>query len=344
MKTGRWTYLALMLLMVISAGCRRIELYERTTSVNLDLDVNVAINYNIDMSVETNFSDEYLHKINGKFPEYVEVLFYDKVTDNLVTSSILPPEGGYVNVPTGDYHLVIYNYGTESTQIDHTHNRLQAEAYTSDITKEMRSKLSAVKQAANSSTKVDSRAYEDDPIIYEPDHLYVALEDVSIPSFLDKTSECKITATAETIVEVYSMEVLGVAGAENIEKVDAFITGQIRSKYFATEDINEDPATLYITMSPDPENNRLYTVFGTFGKLAGEENHVYLDITVTDSGGGQYRYIYDVTDQFDNKDNDNKKIHIDGSQIDIPEASHGGGGIDPSVGEWENETIEVPLG
>lgn len=344
MKKMRWTYLALMLLVAVSAGCRRIELYERTTSVRLAMDFNISIDYDIDMSVETDFTDEYLYKINGKHPEYVEILFYDKETNNLVTSSILPPEGGYVSVPTGEYNLVIYNFGTESTQIDNIQNRLLAEAYTSDITKEMRSRLNAVKNHTNSITKVDSRAYEDDPIIYEPDHLYVAREDVSVPSFLDKTSECRITATAETIVEVYSMEVLGVTGAENIERVDAFITGQIRSKYFATEDINEAPATLYITMSPDPVNNRLYTVFGTFGKLTGEENHVYLDITVTDSGGGQYRYIYDVTDQFDDTANDNKKIHIDGSQIDIPEALHGGGGIDPSVGEWEEETIEVPLG
>ena len=344
MKTMRWTYLALVLLMAFTSGCKRIELYERTTRVRLDLNVNTSIDYTLDMSVETELSGEYLYKVNGKLPEYVEVLFYDKETDNLVTSSILPPEGGYVNVPTGDYNLVVYNFGTESTQVDNIQNRLHAEAYTSDITKEMRSRLNAVRQAANASTKVDSRAYEDDPIIYEPDHLYVGSEDVFVPSFLDKTSECSVTVTAETIIEVYSMEVLGVTGAENIEKVDAFITGQIRSSYFAAEDINEDPATLYVTMSPDPENNRLYTVFGTFGKLAGEENHVYLDITVTDSGGGQYRYIYDVTDQFDDADNNNKKIQIEVSHMDIPEASHGGGGIDPSVDEWENETIEVPLG
>lgn len=329
--------------MAVSAGCQRIALFERTTSVYMSLDINLDIDHNLDMSVDTELPEEYLYKVTGKKPEYVEVLFYDKATDYLVTSSILPPEGGYVNVPTGDYYFVAYSYGTESTQIDNIQNRLHAEAFTSDITKQMRSRLQAVKQAANASTKVESRAYEDDPIIYEPDHLYVAREDVSVPSFVDNTSECHISASAESIVDIYSMEVLGIGGAENIERVDAFITGQVRSHYFATDEINQDPATLYITMLPDPTNKRLYTVFGTFGKLAGEENHVYLDITVTDSGGGQYRYIYDVTEQFD-ENNERNKIHIDGSQIDIPKASHGGGGIAPSVGEWEEETIDVPLG
>ena len=85
-------------------------------------------------------------------------------------------------------------------------------------------------------------------------------------------------------------------------------------------------------------------MFNTFGKLPGEENKIFLDITVTDSGGGQYRYIYDVTEQFDDPENTDHKLVVDGGGVDIPESSQGGGGFSPSVDEWEREDIDVPLG
>ena len=53
----------------------------------------------------------------------------------------------------------------------------------------------------------------------------------------------------------------------------------------------------------------------------------------------------DVTDQFDDPENDNNKLVIDaGGDIDIPDAAHGGGGLAPSVDPWENENIDIPLG
>lgn len=346
MKTlNKYAVLAMLLTLALW-GCQRIPLYERTTNVYLDFKVNIDLDYKLDLSVDTDIPEEYESKIYGKMPEYVEVLFYDRDDHTLKKSQILPVEGGFLDVPAGEYDLVIYSFGTESTQVVNTHYMYDAQAFTTDITKEMASKLFAVKAITDDAeTKGEVRGYDDDPIIHEPDHLYVVKkEGVSISSFLDKTGTVTIDATAHSIVEVYSMEVLGVKGAENIERVDAFITGQVKSHYFGADGKSQDPATLYITMTPDAENNRLYTVFGTFGKLTGEENKVYLDIMVTNSGGGQYRYIYDVTEQFDDTANENNKLVIGGDEIDIPKAEFGGSGLAPSVDGWDNETVEVPLG
>lgn len=343
----KWTCMAgvvLTVLMILS-GCKRIPLYERTTTVRLNLKLELKLDLELDLSVDTELDQEYAAKLNGKMPEYVEALFYDPETHDLLSSHILPAEGGLIEVPTGNYNLVVYSFGTESTQVGNLHHRLVAEAFTTDITKQMASKIFGMTVSGGTSSKTDVRGYEDDPIIHEPDHLYVANENnVTIPAFTGKEETVTIYAGASTILDVYSLEVLGLKGTENIEKVDAFITGQIRSNYFGQPLRNDEAATLYTTMKPDVANSRLYTVFGTFGKLPYATNNVYLDITVTDSGGGQYRYIYDVTDQFDDPDNTHHKLVIDGSDIDIPDAAHGGGGFAPSVDEWENEIIDVPLG
>lgn len=327
------------------AGCQRIPLYERTANVRLFLNLEMNIDHVPQMTYPTEFDEDYSVKIFGKMPQYVEALFYDAETHRLVTSQILPAEGGFVNVPVGEYSMVVYSFGTESTQVEGTGHMYEIEAFTTDVTKQMASKLSWVSANADS-TKSETRGYEDDCIIYEPDHLYVANKDIiTVPSFEDKAEIVSIHAEASTIVEVYSLEVLGVKGTENIQSVEAFITGQIKSNYFGKQERNDTPATIYTDMRVDVQNERLYSIFGTFGKQPGHENKIYLDITVTDSDGGQYRYIFDVTEQFDDPENINNTLIIDATEIiDIPDAAHGGGGLAPSVDPWENENIDIPLG
>ena len=335
--------MALALLLLSFAGCQRIPLYERSTKVNLVLDVDTSLDHDIVLSYDTELPKQYQEKIDGKIPVYYEVLVYDVATDRLHSTHIVGERGGYISLFPGQYHLVLYSLGTESTQVENLADRHTANAFTTDIT-ELKSSIIKSKNTSGEPVK-STKGYEDDPIINEPDHLYVANEmDVFIEAFQGKEEEITIHTSASSILDVYSLEVLNIKGAENIEKVEAFVTGQIISNHFGKPARNNSPATLAVEMLPDVQNQRLYTIFNTFGKLPGAENKIFLDITVTDSGGGQYRYIYDVTEQFDDIDNTDHKLVIDGEIIDVPKAEFGGGGFQPSVDEWEREDIDVPLG
>ena len=329
-------------LLIFSAGCRRIPLYDRSTRVDIIIELDRELDHDIVMSVDKPLEKIYTDKIEGVVPNYYEVLVYDTVTDELVSSNIVGEKGGSLSIFPGTYHLVIYSFGTESTQQKDLHNRNTANAFTTDITA---SKGQIIKSKVNKSdAKSTSKGYEDDPIINEPDHLYTSNEmDVTIDAFTGGEQSVTIRTTVSSILDIYSLEVLNIKGAENIEKVEAFVTGQILSNYFGRPECDSSPATVYVDMSVDVENSRLYTVFNTFGKLPGEQNQIFLDITVTDSGGGQYRYIYDVTDQFDDPGNEDHQLIIDGEIIDIPKAEHGGGGFSPEIDEWEREDIDVPL-
>lgn len=332
----------ILLSIVLLCSCQRIPLYDRSTEVNLVIDLERTLDHNIVMSVDKPLEKHYRDKIDGVSPAYYEVLVYDINTNALLSTHIVGEKGGSFDLFPGRYHLVVYSFGTESTQVSDLDNMLTARAYTSDIT-HLKSEIIKSKSSGESSTNI-SKAYEDDPIIYEPDHLYVANElDVEIESFLGDNESVTVYTTASSILDVYSLEVINVKGVENIEKVDAFVTGQVLSNYFGKQQRDVLPATVYVDMSTDVENKRLYTVFNTFGKLPGANNKIFLDITVTDSGGGQYRYVFDVTEQFDDPGNKDNQLLIDGNIIDIPKAEHGGGGFQPSVNEWEREDIEVPL-
>lgn len=336
-------YVALaVVLLIFSAGCTRIPLYDRSTNVNIIIELDRSLKHDIVMSTDEPLEKIYTQKIEGVVPTYYEVLIYDTETDNLVSSNIVGENGGQLSIFPGKYHFVVYSLGTESTQTKDLGNRISANAFTTDITS---SKGHIIRPNGNGmATGYVSKGYEEDPIINEPDHLYTSNEmDVTIDSFIGGEQTITVRTTVSSILDVYSLEVLNIKGAENIEKVDAFVTGQIRSNYFGRPERENSPATLYVDMSVDAENSRLYTVFNTFGKLPGAQNNIFLDITVTDSGGGQYRYIYDVTDQFDNPENRNHQLIINGEIIDIPKAEHGGGGFKPTVDEWNKEDIEVPL-
>ena len=270
----RWIRHMLLFVLALAfvCGCKRIPLHERSTRVELKLNLKLDVDLELDLSYDTQLDEDFAMKLDGKEPEYMEVLFYDRYTHQLLLTQIVGPYGGVLDVPAGDYHMVAYNFGTESTQVEDLHHRLDAEAFTSDITKIMSSKFNAIQTNAPAESKSDVKGYETDPIIHEPDHLYVANKmDVTIPAFEGKEETVTIYADASTILEVYSLEVLNIKGAENIEKVDAFITGQIKSNYFGKQERNTNPATLYVTLKTDVPNNRLYTVFETFGKLPGED-------------------------------------------------------------------------
>lgn len=334
--------LSVLMLIVLSTGCKRIPLYERSTNVSLHLTLNLELEYDLDFAIENELDEDHALKVFGKEPQYFQTLFYDRSTHKLVTSQIVGSEGGEINVPAGEYDLVMYNFGTESTQIRNTGSRLEAEAFTSDITKSMSGIFKAIQQNAVG-LKSPSRGYEDDPIIHEPDHLYVANESgIEIPAFTGREETITIYTTASTIIDLWSLEVLNIKGTENISRTEVFITGQVKSNFFGKGERGCDPANLYTEMKSDSRAGRLYTVFGTFGKQTGEQNQVYLDIT--DTGGGKYRYIFDVTDQFDDPANTGHKLVVDGSSIDIPKPEHGGGGLAPSVDRWEHEEVDVPLG
>ena len=343
--------LYILLALPLLYGCQRMDLYERSTTVNINFNLDIDIDVELDMEIETELEKEYLAKVQGVKPEYMEVLFYNTINGRVSASFVLPAEGGQVNIAPGDYHIVAYNFGTESTQVERLEKMDEAKAYTTDITKIMQgafhTEIKNNKENNESSEEgapaTTTKGYEDDPIIYEPDHLYVANENnINIPDVSSPEEEVSMTARASTILDVYSLEVLGVTGCENVEKVEAFITGQIRHNYFGIEKRGDSPATLYVDLSVDAENGRFYTVFGTFGKLPGATNDVYLDVTIIDTGGGRHRYIYDITEQFDDPENKHKKLIII-DDINIPKGSEGGGGLSPSVGKWDNEEIDIPL-
>lgn len=333
----------LIMFVCVFIGCKRMPLYHLYTKVLVELFIDIHSGIELDMVVDTQLNEELSNKVNGISPTLVEAIFYDVKSNNSSVTNFLGPNGGEVDVQAGTHHLMIYSYGTESTQTENLNNMLKARAFTSDITQLKGPQFKTILAEATEypMAKSSTTEYENDPIIYEPDHLYVANNiNEQIPAFTGLDTIHVIKAFASTILDLYSLEVLGVKGCENISKAEVFLTGQSKSYFIGKAEMDSSPATLYMTLEGDSKNNRLYTVFCTFGKLPDKLNKVYLDITTT--GGDKHRLVYDITDQFEDPKNIHHRLVIEVDVV-IPPPEGGGGGLDPEVDEWEDEIIDIPL-
>ena len=326
---SRFSKILLAALIALSLSCQRRPLEEESHAVYIDLEIDTEI---------TN------HQITS-LPEIMQVLFFDAHSEQFVSTDFIGPEGGYVNVAPGDYHILVYNFGTNTTIIRNTNTFSGVEAYTNEISSYLRARLTGyfeslatMTQSSNTDTEEESRAPQD-KIVYDPDHLFVARRQTeNIP--LRINDEVKvIEMQATTIVETWLVEVRNFKGLENVSSISCLITNQAEKSFIGLGERAESPVTIYFEVpQPSKTGVTINTQFNTFGKLRGRTS--ILSLVITDTAGGQYQYNYDVTDQFEN--NPAQKIIID-SGIDIPEPSVGGGGFLPSVGEWKDVITDIIL-
>lgn len=321
----------LLLSLLLLPGCRRIPLYDPLAGIYLKpiIHLNTNINLNEDIDIE---GDPELHdKVYGKMPELVRACFYDVDTHELVHEDILSAEGGFIDIAAGVYDLIVYSLGTEATRVADTDIRAAGYAYTSRATKNLR-----LTKANADGTQTST----DQPAIYEPDHIFVGRKEalqVPVRAEQDKTLVIEVDLTS--LVESWSFEVLYVEGAGNIREADVYITGQAPSKYLWDRRFPNQPAAIWFPVEANVQKGHIYTVFNTFGKFPNAQNDVYLNVIVTDATGSRYRWIFDVTDQFDNPDNDHNEIIID-EPIVVPEDGSGEG-LSHRVTEWQEELIEI---
>ncbi len=332
--------IGLFFALLASVGCERLPLYDESGRIRLMLDVDLDIR----------------HQPATPAPETMLVLFYDPVTHQYIARDYTGPTGGEIYIDAGRYDILTYNFDTERTVIRNLEHFEAIEAYTNEVPASVRNLFTNLlnrldsQGAANPSAATpaveapsEGRAYGDDPIIYEPDHLFVGrIPGATIPVRVEGEEVLTLQATAATILETYRIEVGPITGDEYIQSAEIFLTGQRRSRFIGSDQPSDEAATIHFPVSVDRNQRAFVTTFNTFGKYPGAENRVYLNILITDTGGGQYQYQYDVTDQFDDPQNDEQQIIIN-DPIDIPEPSKGGGGFLPEVDEWNDNQYDIEL-
>ena len=302
---------------LLSVACERRPMEEEYLKVYLDL--------HIDRNV-TNY------EVGN--PGLMRVAFFDAVSGEYLSHDFVSSSGGYIYAPYGDVDMVVYNIEAGETRVRNYYVWRDIEAYTNEISEMQRSRFTRYLQS-----RVDTRPSYDD-IRLTPGHLFVASEkNIHIPQHITEDVFI-ISATAKTVVESWIIEIEGITGMEWVGSVAMMLSGQVGSKFIATDDSSTEPIALYFDVVSAQRRSMVMTSrFETFGRDKTSGDVALLSVLFTDTQGHPYMYNFDVSDQMD--DNPEQRIVIK-ADINIPQPEVGGG-FKPEVDDWEEYEYDIEI-
>ena len=328
----------------VCTGCEHRPLEMRQYEENIF--VRVYYNENI-RNVSFGFYDESKKKPEYSSPKMMRVMFFDNISDKLVSERYLydcgRDERGYyiqgkMNVPNGKYNMLAYNFDTKEIETRNNYSYRAISAYTNALSESEANRF------------FSSRGDDATNICRQPDHLFVAkVEEINIdkPIYYEAPDTIKNNAgtypVAETIVKTYYLQ-FNIKGVEHVRSAVALISGMAGSKNMhSNEMIEDDVASIYFNLNNGKDKARTsddiavaYASFNTFGKLPHTEG--YLDVTF------EFKTIYNtvqtetfrITDIFETEmAKENQWIIIDKVIEIIPPEGSDTGGMAPGVTDWE---------
>ena len=333
----------LISVMVLSGRCTRRPLVDagNTHYVRVYLDEEIK-------NVTTGFYNQALTKPDYQTPEILHVILYDQTNNRIAAERYLRDRksdargvyfDGYLVAEPGDYRLLTYNFGTESTIIDQHHLYHGAVASTNEIPTTLRSSLSS---------RADG---EQERIVYGPDHLFVDRNEMFTLDYGTEIDTLRNAAgdhfTAGSIVLSYYLQIR-VNGAQWISSAVGLLTGMSGSATLHDGNLRtEDPVTLYFEMERgglDSGEPFIYTTFHTFGKLPDQDNQLSITFDVRTTDGRALTTTLDITDKFSEPEAVEHQWLLLDQVLTIPEPEEpegSGEGFGPNVDDWEDIETDI---
>ena len=373
-----WMLLAICLIGVVSCEHRELVDVGNTHYVRVYIDDHL-------LNVTEGFYNEALDKPIHVLPTVMRVVLCNPGDGRVVAERYLQNVGhdergyfmdGYIISPVGEFKLMAYNFGTETTQIRNESNYYLAEAFTNNVSSRV-----------PGSDFPGIGSLNQQPVVYDPDHLYVISEQmVNIKPSHDIDSLKTVDGeffVAKSIVKSYFLQI-NLRGAQWVSSTSGMISGMARTSTLYNRTPNRHhPAIVYFPMKKGPEeaidyvspelsevihtsNNRLdnadrydmpvdrdkpqdailYTTFNTFGQLQEHANLFMISMEIVKTDGTIQTEVFDISQSFMTPEAINHQWIILKRWIEVfkPKPKPGGGGgFTPGVDDWIDEDIEIEI-
>lgn len=335
-------YLALVFLLT---SCEHRELVDLHEEIAGEHYVRIYMNEHL-RNVTYGFYDETKEKPEYSTPKAIRVTLSDPNTGEVVAERYLTESGsdergnylhGHIVAQPGTYHLLAYNYDTQSTHIYGEYSYPDMEVYTNPVKEPLKDYLQGVR-----SPEV-TRAEE---IRYEPDHVFVAsIEGATLKHNLEgdtlRTEEGDYP-TAHSVTKTYYLQI-NVKGVEYVNSAVALITGMSGAvRLHNRAMVPEKASSIYFNMKNGVNRMRTsenvsvaYASFNTFGKLPDTEGYIEITFGFNTTGGGTQTETIRVTDLFETPEVSDRQWIIIDKTIEIEKPENFNGGMSPGVTQWE---------
>ena len=249
-------------------------------------------------------------------------------------------DGVTLVLPASTYSFIGYNSDTEVlTAKGSTWESFEIASMTTSLEK-------ASRMFNNSRAIPMARGTENEDIIYEPDPLWSSAVD-GIDLAHDSRHYYYLPMMADT--HIYSFAINDVDNLESITEIIATISGVSGSCIPSLGEPSNTHCVVPFKMKPASGNSIAGTV-RLFGHCphqdSASKHHLVVYLQMKD--GSRWYYTMDITDYMHDEDhsfngNGNTSVPIVLPELPIPEPLTNGSGLQPSVEEWQEITVNVPL-
>lgn len=332
MRTGKIT-LALLAALTLASACTRRPLDIAGGALRIELHHDWSVPY----------------ERTDPEPYHYAVLMYDAADGKLIYEDFCGAEGGRIRAVAGDYTVLVHDMNNSVLLFEGRNDIQTLRACTPDVPDATAMQFAACKIAL--ATKVSESGlklkpvkgnpgYEYGRIIREPDMLQEGSKaDVNVPVLALSDTDLVIPVDTRNLLPQARLTITGVRHTEFVSSVRVYVTNLSTSRYVHLDQPDNIPCTESFLMTKI-EENRITGTFNHFGRIPGQSNTAY--VVVTDTGGGQYLFVVDVTPQMEEQgDNADMRIEID---YDIPDPGEGGAGFQPDVDNWDVIWYDIPIG
>lgn len=259
------------------------------------------------------------------------VAFYDLQNEDSFYYFDMAAEGGEIEIPSGDYQVVCFNNDSETILFRNESSLDTYEAYT---------RLSALHETsfAAGADLPRSEADSDQDVILCPTNFY---SDFNEAAYIKENQVNYVFFKPDSAILTYTYEVINIENLKLVNKTGAALSGVSGSNMIGGGSVSATQCVIPLESGVD--GSKITGSFTLFGHSSELKNKHLFTLYIWSMGGNFYA-TFDVTEQMDNHP-DQKHVHlvIDASGIYIPEPIGDGGGIAPSVGEWEDVNEDIIL-
>lgn len=248
--------------------------------------------------------------------------------------------GSEIRVAAGSYDALCLNSDTEGIEYRNTDAFETFEAYTRN-TELLQAGLTSL--GVSSSGAPRPTVAEDERIALAADTLWTgSLLDIRIADSDDTQS---ITLTPDISVCNYRVEITGAENLKYTLGLSAALTGMSGGVKPSDGSISDEVVTHPFTMYMADDQTSLSGSLLTFGHCPAADATHTLTVYAVLGDGQKFAYTYDseeVTRQIhEAPDQRNVVIRLEG--LPLPKPIANGGGFQPSVGDWGEVNVEIPM-
>lgn len=244
-------------------------------------------------------------------------------------------EGGTIVVPEGMYDAICVNSDKETHRIVNK-SRMETFEVTTGDTRSLRGAL-----ATRSETAPKARGAEEERNVLEPEALWS--DHAERLNIHPETGVSRIVLTPKPRVNHCSVEIRNVENLRHVSAISASITGMAGGWLAGIDELTDEKVTIPFEVRANEDKTMLTGDLSFFGHCPKVDGTHKLMVYALMSDGSTYYFEEDVTDQLHDAAQDPTHLVIILDKLPLPKPITGGGGLQPTVKDWQEIHIDLPM-